>query len=171
VFKVLGQSQHLQNTHDNHRNGGNIRELHRLQLVGNNQWIANKQIMVAVHLLLLLFMGALATVRRAQRNSFVKLDGNPGSLLGIFPHEEQGVTTLRDSVEEVAVSSLEFLTRSLIPFSLCFSRATSNEWYLSCRAILSNGASLNLNCWSPMLISTWLVFRSITFGLFPHIIA
>ncbi len=58
---------------------------------------------------LLIFFGTLTLVRRAQRNNHFansKMDGNGGvgnptaASLGIFPNEEHGVTTLRDSVEE-----------------------------------------------------------------------
>jgi hypothetical protein len=75
-----------------------------------------------MRLWLLIFLGTLTMVRRAQRNTHLiasatsvtatttvgassvtnKLSEspNPSAVLGIFPHEEHGVTTLRDSVEE-----------------------------------------------------------------------
>eukprot|EP01040_Poterioochromonas_malhamensis_P004172 gene4173-4465_t len=50
-------------------------------------------------LLLLIFLGTITLIRRAQKNIFTRLEANPSSLLGILPQDEQGLN-LRSSVHE-----------------------------------------------------------------------
>jgi hypothetical protein len=58
-----------------------------------------------MRLLLVLFLGTVTLIRRAQRNYFNKLD-NPNALLGLLQHEEHGFANLKDSVEDVRAQNI-----------------------------------------------------------------
>jgi hypothetical protein len=56
--------------------------------------------MQSVQFFVLLFLGTITLVRRAQQRSYFNKLDIPSSLLGLLPHEEQGLGNLKDSVEE-----------------------------------------------------------------------
>lgn len=74
-----------------------------------------------MRLFLLIFLGYFTLIRRAQRNFFSRLEASTGSILNLFPHEEQDNTgSLRDSVEDVSSiyrSCLYLLLNSQIPLN------------------------------------------------------
>lgn len=60
--------------------------------------------MQTLQFFLFLFLGFITLIRKAQqRTYFNKLDF-PSTFLGLLPHEENGLSNLKDSVEEVCNS-------------------------------------------------------------------
>jgi hypothetical protein len=64
-----------------------------------------------MRLLLIIFLGTITLIRRAQKSIFNRLEPNPSSLFGILPQDEFGFN-LKNSVEEVCelILVLQFIS-------------------------------------------------------------
>jgi hypothetical protein len=64
-------------------------------------WIFPNPAWMKMQFFLILFLGTITLIRRAQQRSYLNKLENTASLLGFLPHEEHTIANLKDTAEEV----------------------------------------------------------------------